>query len=153
MDISHLRIKLPCEIERKERTEEKEEKDEKEEKEKKEESTEERVLAYLRQFHDKIIQCVQYIELYIPYPSISQIHKTKIRDKVNHLKSFYYECNKINPCIISDFESKDDPISKEICTVFQTVSDLLDQMNKHIDVILTKKVIAFDSSSLLYDWA
>jgi hypothetical protein len=144
MDISQLRIKLPCELEEIEK--------EKEEKKKKE-ITGTQVLAFLKHFQDKIIQFNIFIELYTPYPTISQNYKNTIRNKIRDLKSFYYDFNETNPYfIISQFESQDDPISKEICTVHDTVSTLLEKMNEHIRVISEKKVIFTHSSPPVYDW-
>jgi hypothetical protein len=145
MDVSQLRIIIPSDVEQSDKLPKSNEITK--------EIKEVRVLSFLQQFRDKIIQCIECITLYTPYPTISQIHKNKIRDKVNHLKSFYNHSITTHPFVISDFESQHDPISKEICTIHHTISNLLDQMNKHINVIIAKKVIVFDSSSLLYDWA
>lgn len=150
MDISQLRIILPCELEEKEKDKRREEKRQ-EEKEK--EITGARVLAFLKQFQDRIIRFNIFIELYTPYPTISQNYKNTIRNKIRDLKSFYYDFNETNPYfIISQFESQDDPISKEICTVHHAVSDLLEKMNEHIRTISEKKVIFTRSSSPVYDW-
>ena len=144
MDISQLRIKLPCELEQIEK--------EKEEK-KKREITGTQVLSFLKQFQDRIIRFNIFIELYTPYPTISQNYKNTIRNKIRDLKSFYYDFNETNPFfIISQFESQDDPISKEICTVHDTVSTLLEKMNEHIRVISEKKVIFTHSAPPMYDW-
>jgi hypothetical protein len=148
MDISQLRIILPCELEQKE----KEEKEEKEKREKKKEITSERVLSFLKTFREKIVQFNVFIQLYTPYPTISQNYKNTIRNRIRDLKSFYYDFNETNPYfIISQFESYDDPTSKEICTMHDTVSELLEKMNEHIRVISEKKVI-FSHSSPVYDW-
>jgi len=144
MDISQLRIKLPCELE---------EIEENKRKEKKKEITGAQILAFLKQFQERIIRFNIFIELYTPYPTISQNYKNTIRNKIRDLKSFYYDFNETNPYfIISQFESQDDPISKEICTVHDTVSDLLEKMNEHIRVISEKKVIFTHSSPPVYDW-
>jgi hypothetical protein len=144
MDISQLRIILPCELEQIEK--------EKEEK-KKREITGIQVLAFLKKFREKILQFNVFIELYTPYPTISQNYKNTIRDKIRDLKSFYYDFNETNPYfIISQFESQDDPISKEICAVHHTISTLLEKMNEHIRVISEKKVIFTHSSPPVYDW-
>jgi hypothetical protein len=146
MDISQLRIILPCELEQKE-------KEEKEKREKKKEITGERVLSFLKTFREKIVQFNVFIQLYTPYPTISQNYKNTIRNRIRDLKSFYYDFNETNPYfIISQFESYDDPTSKEICIVHDTVSELLEKMNEHIRVISEKKVI-FSHSSPMYDWA
>lgn len=147
MDISQLRIILPCELEEKEQKEK-----EKKREEKRKEMTGARVLDFLKQFREKIIRFNVFIQLYTPYPTISQNYKNTIRNKIRDLKSFYYDFNETNPYfIISQFESQDDPTSKEICTVHDTVSDLLEKMNEYIRVISEKKVI-FSYSSPVYDW-
>jgi hypothetical protein len=146
MDISQLRIILPCELE------EKEQKEKEKREEKKKEITGERVLSFLKIFREKIVQFNVFIELYTPYPTISQNYKNTIRNRIRDLKSFYYDFNETNPYfIISQFESQDDPISKEICKVHHAVFDLLAKMNEHIRVISEKKVI-FSHSSPTYDW-
>jgi hypothetical protein len=151
MDISQLRIILPCELEERER-EEKERKEK--EREKKKEITGSRILDFLKQFREKIVQFNIFIELYTPYPTISQNYKNGIRNKIRDLKSFYYDFNETNPYFsISIFKSQDDPISKEICTVHHAISDLLEKMNEHIRVISEKKVIFSHYSSPTYDWA
>ena len=143
MDISQLRLKWPCEWE---------EIDKEQQRETREEIGRERVLSFLKRFRERILQFNVFIQLYTPYPTISQIYKNTIRDKIRDLKSFYYDFNKTNPqFVISHFESHDDPISKEVCTIYQTVSDLLDKMNEHINAISAKKVIS--DSPPLYDWA
>ena len=143
MDISQLRIILPCELEEIEKEKEK----------KKKEITGTQVLAFLKQFQERIIRFNIFIELYTPYSTISQNYKNTIRNKIRDLKSFYYDFNETNPYFtISQFESQDDPISKEICTVHDTVSDLLEKMNEHIRVISEKKVIFTHSSPPVYDW-
>jgi hypothetical protein len=150
MDISQLRIILPSELEEKEQKE-KREKEKKEEKRK--EITGIRVLDFLKQFKEKIIRFNLFIQLYTPYPTISQNYKNTIRNKIRDLKSFYYDFNETNPYfIISQFESQDDPISKEICTVHDIVSDLLEKMNEYIRTISEKKVIFTHSSPPVYDW-
>ena len=147
MDISQLRIILPCELEERER-------EEKEEKEKRKEITGERVLSFLKIFRERIVQFNVFIELYTPYPTISQNYKNTIRNRIRDLKSFYYDFNETNPYfIISQFESNDDPTSKEICIVHHTVSKLLEKMNEHIRVISEKKVIFSHYSLPTYDWA
>lgn len=147
MDVSQLRIILPCELEERER-----EREEKKKEEKKKEITGERVLSFLKLFREKILQFNVFIQLYTPYPTISQNYKNTIRNKIRDLKSFYYDFNETNPYfIISQFESQDDPISKEICTMHDTVSELLEKMNEHIRMISEKKVI-FSHSSPTYDW-
>jgi hypothetical protein len=146
MDISQLRITLPCELEEKEKEKRRKER-------RQEEITGSRVLAFLKQFCEKIVQFNVFIQLYTPYPTISQNYKSTIRNKIRDLKSFYYDFNETNPYfIISQFQSQDDPISKEICTVHHAVSDLLEKMNEHIRVISEKKVIFTHSSSPMYDW-
>jgi hypothetical protein len=148
MDISQLRIILPCELEEIE-----EDKRRKEKEKEKKEMIGERVLSFLKQFQERIIRFNIFIELYTPYPTISQNYKNTIRNKIRDLKSFYYDFNETNPYfIISQFESQDDPISKEICTVHDTVSTLLEKMNEHIRVISEKKVIFTHSSPPVYDW-
>jgi hypothetical protein len=150
MDISQLRIILPCELEEREREEK--EKEEKKREEKRKEITGERILSFLKTFREKIVQFNVFIELYTPYPTISQNYKNTIRNRIRDLKSFYYDFNETNPYfIISQFESQNDPISKEICIVYHIVSDLLEKMNEHIRVISEKKVI-FSHSSPVYDW-
>jgi Na+-transporting NADH:ubiquinone oxidoreductase subunit NqrC len=147
MDVSQLRIILPCELEERER-----EREEKKKEEKKKEITGERVLSFLKLFREKILQFNVFIQLYTPYPTISQNYKNTIRNKIRDLKSFYYDFNETNPYfIISQFESQNDPISKEICTMHDTVSELLEKMNEHIRMISEKKVI-FSHSSPTYDW-
>ena len=154
MDISQLRITLPCELEEKEKEKRREEKkrEEKRQEEKEKEITGARVLEFLKQFRERIIRFNVFIQLYTPYPTISQNYKNTIRNKIRDLKSFYYDFNETNPYfIISQFESQDNPISKEICIVHDTVSNLLAKMNEHIRVISEKKVI-FSHSSPVYDW-
>ena len=155
MDISQLRITLPCELEEKEKEKRREEKkrEEKRQEEKEKEITGARVLEFLKQFRERIIRFNIFIQLYTPYPTISQNYKNTIRNKIRDLKSFYYDFNETNPYfIISQFESQDDPISKEICTVHHNISDLLEKMNEHIRTISEKKVIFTHSSSPVYDW-
>lgn len=148
MDISQLRIILPCELEEKEQKEK-----ERKREEKRKEITGVRVLEFLKQFKEKIIRFNLFIQLYTPYPTISQNYKNTIRDKIRDLKSFYYDFNETNPYfIISQFESQDDSVSKEICTVHHIVSDLLAKMNEYIRVISEKKVIFSHSSPPVYDW-
>jgi Na+-transporting NADH:ubiquinone oxidoreductase subunit NqrC len=150
MDVSQLRIILPCELEEKERKEK--ERKEKNREEKRKEITGEQVLSFLKIFREKIVQFNVFIQLYTPYPTISQNYKNTIRNRIRDLKSFYYDFNETNPYfIISQFESQDNPISKEICIVHDTVSNLLAKMNEHIRVISEKKVI-FSHSSPVYDW-
>jgi len=150
MDISQLRIILPCELEEKEREEK--EREEKRREENKKKITGEQVLSFLKKFREKIVQFNVFIQLYTPYPTISQNYKNTIRNRIRDLKSFYYDFNETNPYfIISQFESQDDPISKEICIVHHIVSDVLEKMNEHIRVISEKKVI-FSHSSPVYDW-
>jgi hypothetical protein len=149
MDISQLRIILPCELEEKER-EEKEKRREK----RREEIIGTRILDFLKQFQIKIVEFNIFIELYTPYPTISQNYKNGIRDKLRDLKSFYYDFNETNLYFtISQFESQHDPISKEICTLHHAISALLEKMNEHIRVISEKKVIFPHSYSPTYDWA
>ena len=148
MDISQLRIILPCELEEKEQKEK-----ERKREEKRKEITGVRVLEFLKQFKEKIIRFNLFIQLYTPYPTISQNYKNTIRDKIRDLKSFYYDFNETNPYfIISQFESQDDPISKEICAVHHDISGLLEKMNEYIRMISEKKVIFTHSSSPVYDW-
>jgi hypothetical protein len=155
MDVSQLRITLPDELDEKEREQMEEKREEKRE-EKKREITGLVVLDFLKNFRIRIIQFNIFIELYTPYPTISQNYKNAIRDKIRDLKSFYYDFNETNPYfIISKFESHDDSISKEICTLHHTISGLLEKMNEHIRVISEKRVI-FPYSSYstpTYDWA
>ena len=144
MDISQLRIILPCELEEKEREKERE---------RKKEITGERVLDFLKIFREKIVQFNVFIQLYTPYPTISQNYKNTIRNKIRDLKSFYYDFNETNPYfVISQFESRDDPISKEICAVHHNISGLLEKMNEYIRTISEKSVIFTHSSSPVYDW-
>jgi|UniRef100_A0A6C0BFN6 hypothetical protein len=145
MDISQLRIILPSELEEKEK--------EKRREEKRKEITELRIFDFLKQFRERIIRFNVFIQLYTPYPTISQNYKNTIRNKIRDLKSFYYDFNETNPYfVISQFESRDDPISKEICAVHHNISGLLEKMNEYIRTISEKSVIFTHSSSPVYDW-
>lgn len=149
MDISQLRIILPCELE-----EQKKKEKEKEKEKEREQITGTQILDFLKKFQERIIQFNIFIELYTPYPTISQNYKNGIRNKLRDLKSFYYDFTEISPYFaISHFESQDDPISKEICATHHAISVLLEKMNEHIRVISEKKVIFPRSYSPMYDWA
>ena len=155
MDITKLRIKLPYDM----MLEEQREKELKKEQEirKKKETLDQiapHVLSYLINFKSKIIDFNVFIELYTPYPTISQEYKKTIRDRIRDLKQFYYEFSQEYPyCIFNEYKTREDEISQSIYSKYNEITSLLNTMNAHIQNISEKKVFYSNSSSARsYNW-
>jgi hypothetical protein len=127
MDITQLRIKLPYDM----MLEEQKEKQDKA-----------YIFSFLIDFKEKINKFNRFLEFFTSYPTILQEHKHEIRNRIRQIKQDYYEFHQKFPQHnINMFEKQSDVLSKDICTIYSTITTLISIMNTHIQCISEKTVI------------
>ena len=113
------------------------------------------VLAFLHTFEVKVEECNRNMQLYTPYPTISQITKDNIRNKLRLLNEFYFSYTGSNPHpLISECIAQDSTDALKIKVLYNRLNDLLTILNNNLSCIYSKQIlfIAKRKPKETYDW-
>lgn len=150
-------IKLPCDLEREAEEERLQAIQERITKDRENDTLIQSLIAFLRTFEVKIIEFNQYINLYTPYPTISQTIKNIIRNKLRILNEFYFSYSGSNPHhIICECFKKDNADVKELQELYIRMGDILHRLNNNVLNISNKEVLFISKrprKEESYDWA
>jgi hypothetical protein len=113
------------------------------------------LIDFLEDFEKRITTFNHYLQVYIPYPTISRTVKNIVRDKLRTVNEFYNSFNGSNPYpIISEFDKKNDQQSVKLRLLYHRISGLIEQLNKYIQSVSEKSVVSYKSEPtyFTFDW-
>ena len=118
------------------------------------------VLEFLRTFEVKVGECNYYMQLYTPYPTISQITKDTVRNKLRTLNDFYLSYTGSNPHpVICECIAYDTADALEIEVLYRRLNDGITKLNNNVSCISNKQILFVlrrktrdDSLWNEYDW-
>ena len=100
------------------------------------------ILAFLQTFEIKIVEFNHYIQLYTPYPTISQITKDNIRNKLRALNDFYCSYSGSNPhpliCECMEYNTSD---AETLHILYKKLEDLIARLNNNVSCISNKQIL------------
>lgn len=119
------------------------------------------IIEFLEQFEVKIVECNRYMQLYIPYPTISQTTKDNVRNKLRTLNDFYFSYTGSNPHhLICECLKNDTAEARALNDLYKQLSDLINRLNNNVLCISNKQIVYIskrkqkdDSIWNEYDWA
>jgi len=111
------------------------------------------VITFLQQFEVKIIEFNLYVDMHIPYSTISRTIKDIIRNKLRILNEFYFSYTGSNPYpLITECMNKNSADVDELQKLYQKISDLLTKLNNNMICISNKQIIFVRERIQEYDW-
>jgi hypothetical protein len=113
------------------------------------------VIEFLRMFELKIAEFNHYMQLYTPYPTISQTIKDGVRNKLRMLNDFYFSYTGSNPhLLICECLAHDDASALELRNLYNRLGDLLNKLNNNVLSISNKQIlfIAKRRTKETYEW-
>jgi len=118
------------------------------------------VIEFLKSFEVKVIEFNQYLQLYMPYPTISQTIKDIIRNKLRKLNEFYYSYTGSNPhSLLCECMAVRSVEAQELHVLYTRLTELLNILNNNTLAISNKQIIFIakrkskeNSDSNEYDW-
>ena len=113
------------------------------------------IVAFLQTFEIKIVEFNHYIQLYTPYPTISQITKDAIRNKLRALNDFYFSYSGSNPHpLISECMEYDISDAAILRMLYKRLENLIVTLNNNVSCTSNKQIlfIAKRKPKETYDW-
>ena len=111
------------------------------------------VITFFQQFEVKIIEFNLYVDMHIPYSTISRTIKDIIRNKLRILNEFYFSYTGSNPYpLITECMNKNSADVDELQKIYQKISDLLTKLNNNMICISNKQIIFVRERIQEYDW-
>jgi hypothetical protein len=118
------------------------------------------IIEFLQQFEIKLAECNQYMQLFIPYPTISQMTKDNVRNKLRTLNDFYFSYSGSNPHpLICECLSQDTTEALQLDVLYKRLSNAITRLNNHVSCISNKQILFIakrkqkeDSIWNEYDW-
>ena len=111
------------------------------------------LLVFLREFEAKVVEFNQFIQSYLPYPTISQTTKDHVRNRLRSVNEFYFSFTGSNPhALICECMTKDTTEALELDALHGRLAILLTRLNNNVACISNKKVLLFHRQTKTYDW-
>jgi hypothetical protein len=118
------------------------------------------VMEFLQMFEVKLTECNQYMQLFIPYPTISQMTKDNVRNKLRTLNDFYFSYTGSNPhLLICECMDQDTTEALQLHVLYKRLSDVTTRLNNNVACISNKQILFIakrkpkdDSIWNEYDW-
>lgn len=114
------------------------------------------MIEFLQRFEIKVVEFNHYMQLYIPYPTISQMTKDSVRNKLRALNDFYFSYSGSNPhpliCECMAYDTSDD---SELHILYKRLGDLIARLNNNVLCISNKQILFIakrKSKEEHYDW-
>jgi hypothetical protein len=100
------------------------------------------IVAFLQTFEIKIVEFNHYIQLYTPYPTISQITKDTIRNKLRILNEFYCSYSGSNPHpLISECMEYNTSDAEILRMLYKRLEDLIVILNNNVSCTSNKQIL------------
>jgi hypothetical protein len=100
------------------------------------------VLEFLRTFEVKVGECNYYMQMFTPYPTISQITKDNVRNKLRTLNDFYLSYTGSNPhpviCECIAYHTAD---ALEVEVLYKRLNDVITRLNNNVSCIYNKQIL------------
>ena len=101
------------------------------------------------------------MQLFIPYPTISQMTKDNVRNKLRTLNDFYFSYSGSNPHpLICECLVEDTMEALQLDVLYKRLSDVTTRLNNNVACISNKQILFIakrktreDSIWNEYDWA
>lgn len=114
------------------------------------------IIEFLKVFEIKIVEFNHYMQLYTPYPTISQMTKDTIRTKLRTLNDFYFSYSGSNPHpLISECMAKNTSDAEELHTLYKRLEKLITMLNNNVACISNKQILFIAKrkpKEETYDW-
>lgn len=100
------------------------------------------VLEFLRTFEVKVGECNYYMQMYTPYPTISQMTKDNVRNKLRTLNEFYFSYTGSNPHpVICECIAYDTADALEVEVLYKRLNDVITRLNNNVSCIYNKQIL------------
>lgn len=100
------------------------------------------VLQFLRTFEVKVGECNHYMQMYTPYPTISQITKDTVRNKLRILNEFYFSYTGSNPhALICECIAYGTADALELEVLYKRLNDVITRLNNNVSCISNKQIL------------
>jgi len=100
------------------------------------------VLEFLRMFEVKVGECNYYMQMFTPYPTISQTTKDNVRNKLRTLNDFYLSYTGSNPHpVICECIAYDTADALEVEVLYKRLNDVITRLNKNVSCIYNKQIL------------
>jgi hypothetical protein len=114
------------------------------------------IVEFLQKFEVKISEFNHYIQLYTPYPTISQMTKDTIRNKLRILNEFYFSYSGSNPHpLISECMAYDTSDAAILRMLYKRLEDLIVILNNNVSCTSNKQILFIAKRKPreeTYDW-
>ena len=100
------------------------------------------ILEFLRTFEVKVGECNYYMQMYTPYPTISQMTKDTVRNKLRTLNEFYFSYTGSNPhLLICECMAQDTADALELEVLYKRLNDVITRLNNNVSCIYNKQIL------------
>lgn len=100
------------------------------------------LIAFLRDFDNRLGDFNHYMQMYTPYHTISRTIKGIIRNRLREIQEYYHSFSGANPyALICELEAKEDTEAVELSIMHKKLCDSLNKLNNNIACISQKHVI------------
>jgi hypothetical protein len=114
------------------------------------------IIEFLQKFEVKISEFNHYMQLYTPYPTISQMTKDTIRNKLRILNEFYFSYSGSNPHpLISECMAYDTSDAAILRMLYKRLEDLIVTLNNNVSCTSNKQILFIAKrkpKEETYDW-
>ena len=114
------------------------------------------IIEFLQTFEIKIVEFNHYMQLYTPYPTISQMTKDNVRNKLRALNDFYFSYSGSNPhpliCECMEYSTLD---AEKLHMLYKKLGDLVTKLNNNVSCISNKQILFIAKrkpKEEIYDW-
>jgi hypothetical protein len=114
------------------------------------------IIEFLKTFEIKIVEFNHYMQLYTPYPTISQMTKDNVRNKLRALNDFYFSYSGSNPhpliCECMEYSTLD---AEKLHMLYKKLGDLVTKLNNNVSCISNKQILFIAKrkpKEETYDW-
>ena len=100
------------------------------------------VLQFLRTFEVKVGECNYYMQMFTPYPTISQTTKDNVRNKLRTLNEFYFSYTGSNPhSLICECIAYGTADALELEILYKRLNDVITRLNNNVSCIYNKQIL------------